>query len=154
MTQVEEQIVQMLRRIIRSIDLHSRSLSRDFKLTWPQLAALQELQRLGKTPLGRLAEEMYVGPPTVTGIVDRLEREGLAQRVREGDDRRKVLVTLTDEAHKLLAQKPSLLNEPLRERLVELSERQQKQMLVTLERLADMMEPHAEENGHGDTTPG
>ena len=34
---------------------------------------------------------MYIGAPTLTGIVDRLERVGLVQRLREQDDRRKVL---------------------------------------------------------------
>ena len=141
MTQVENEIVQSLRRIIRSIDVHSRALSREYELTWPQLAALQELERQGKCPVGRLASEMFIGAPTLTGIVDRLEQGGLVERLREAGDRRKVLVTLTEDGRRLLSRKPSLLNERVRSQLGELPERQQKRMLDTLQRLVAMMEP-------------
>jgi DNA-binding MarR family transcriptional regulator len=143
-----------LRRIVRAIDVHSRALSREYELTWPQLAALCELERLGKCPVGQLAGEMYVGAPTVTGIVDRLERDGLVERFREKGDRRKVLVGLTPKGRALLARKPSLLNEHLRTGLSCLSERQQKQMRSTLDRLAEMMESPQDSNGddsHGRT---
>ena len=140
MTDLEEQIVQSLRRITRAIDVHSRELSREYELTWPQLAALRELERLGKCPVGRLAAEMYVGAPTVTGIVDRLERDGLVKRFRTEGDRRKVLVGLTREGQQLLARKPSLLNDSLRKGLSRLSERERKQMRTTLDRLAEMMD--------------
>jgi DNA-binding MarR family transcriptional regulator len=147
MTKLEDEIVQSLRRIVRAIDVHSRALSREYELTWPQLAALCELERLGSCPLGRLAAEMYVGAPTVTGIVDRLERDGLVKRFREEGDRRKVLVDLTPKGEELLARKPSLLNEHLRKGLSRLSERQQKQMRSTLDRLAKMMESSQDSNG-------
>jgi DNA-binding MarR family transcriptional regulator len=147
MANMEDEIVQSLRRIVRAIDLHSRALSRDFELTWPQLAALSELERLGECPVGRLAAEMYVGAPTVTGVIDRLERDGLVKRFRAQQDRRKVLVTLTRRGKQLLAQNPSLLNEHLRKRLGQLSERQRKQMRNTLLQLAEMMEAPGEANG-------
>jgi DNA-binding MarR family transcriptional regulator len=140
MSNLEDEIVQALRRIVRSIDVHSRALSREYKLTWPQLAALSELERLGKCPLGRLAAEMYVGAPTVTGVVDRLERDGLVKRFRQSEDRRKVLVGLTPQGRKLLARRPSLLNDQLREGLSQLSQRQQQQMRTMLDRLVEMME--------------
>jgi len=147
MTELEDQIVQSLRRIVRAIDIHSRVLSREYELTWPQLAALRELERLGKCPLGKLAAEMYIGAPTVTGIIDRLERDGLVKRFREDEDRRKVLVALTPKGKELLAQKPSLLNEYLREGLSSLSERQQKKVRGTLDLLAKMMESPEHSNG-------
>ncbi|REJ75865.1 MAG: MarR family transcriptional regulator [Planctomycetota bacterium] len=146
MTQIEHEIVDSLRRIVRSIDLYSRSLSREYELTWPQLAALRELERLKKCPVGRLAAEMYVGAPTVTGIVDRLERNGLVKRIREEDDRRKVLVALTDEGRRLLSRNPYLLDEGVCRQLADLPERQQKQMLTSLNRLVSMMEA---EQGNG-----
>jgi DNA-binding MarR family transcriptional regulator len=149
MTKLEDEIVHSLRRIVRAIDVHSRALSREYELTWPQLAALRELERLGKCPVGRLAAEMYVGAPTVTGIVDRLERDGFVKRFREKVDRRKVLVNLTSKGQELLARKPSLLNERLRTGLSCLSERQQKQMRSTLDRLAEMMDSPKDSNADG-----
>lgn len=140
MTELEDEIVHSLRRIVRAIDVHSRALSRRYELTWPQLAALCELERLGTCPVGRLAAEMHVGAPTVTGITDRLERDGLVKRLREQGDRRRVLVQLTPQGERLLELKPPLLNEHMRAALLQLPERQQNQMRSTLVRLAEMME--------------
>ncbi len=147
MTQLEDQIVQSLRRIVRAIDVHSRALSRDYELTWPQLAALRELERIGTCPAGQLAAEMFIGAPTVTGIVDRLERDGLVKRFRKDEDRRKVLVGLTSEGKGLLARKPSLLSENLRSGLAQLTERQQKQIRSMLDLLAEMMESPPQPGG-------
>jgi DNA-binding MarR family transcriptional regulator len=153
MTKLEDEVVQALRRIVRAIDVHSRALSREYELTWPQLAALCELERMGKCPVGQLAAEMHVGAPTVTGIVDRLERDGLVERFRGTEDRRQVLVGLTPQAESLLARGPSMLNSHLRKGLSRLSERQQTQVRNTLCRLADMMEsPGRAGEGDGPST--
>lgn len=44
----------------------------------------------------RIAEELQVASPTVTGILDRLETEDLARRTRHPMDRRMLVVDLTD----------------------------------------------------------
>jgi DNA-binding MarR family transcriptional regulator len=51
----------------------------------------------GPSPAGRLAELTGLTTGAVTGVIDRLERAGFAQRVVEPTDRRKVIV-LPDEA--------------------------------------------------------
>lgn len=159
-TEVENEIIHSLRRIVRAIDVQSRALSREFDLTWPQLAALRELERVGRCPVGQLAAEMYIGAPTLSGIVDRLEQSGLVQRMREDDDRRKVLVDLTDAGRRLLSREPSLLSEGVRRELATLPSEQQNQMLKMLKRLVLMLEPtpnrdvrdEQRTNGHGENT--
>lgn len=47
-----------------------------------------------------LAQRVGVTEKTITGVVDRLERDGLVQRVREPSDRRVVLVELTKEGQR------------------------------------------------------
>lgn len=44
----------------------------------------------------RIAEELQVASPTVTGLLDRLEAEDLARRTRHPMDRRMLVVELTD----------------------------------------------------------
>ena len=51
----------------------------------------------GPSPAGRLAELTNLTTGAVTGVIDRLERAGFAQRVVEPTDRRKVIV-VADEA--------------------------------------------------------
>jgi DNA-binding MarR family transcriptional regulator len=51
----------------------------------------------GPSPAGRLAELTGLTTGAVTGVIDRLERAGFAQRVVDPSDRRKVIVK-PDEA--------------------------------------------------------
>ena len=70
----DDRVIAALRRIVRAIDLHSHQLFERFSVTGPQLIALQELARLGRVPVGVLARNVHVSHPTMTGILDRLEK--------------------------------------------------------------------------------
>src|SRR5919201_2872445 len=59
------------------------------------LRALDILDQRGPISAGELAEAMHLSSGAVTTLVDRLERVGYAQRRRDADDRRRVLVELT-----------------------------------------------------------
>lgn len=65
---------------------------------------LDILDRAGRMTAGRLAEENSLTTGAVTAIIDRLERAGLARRVRDESDRRKVLVEPTEKAGRLAAE--------------------------------------------------
>ena len=54
----------------------------------------------GQLTAGRLAAESGLSTGAVTTLLDRLERAGYVQRVRDTVDRRRVLVELTDEARR------------------------------------------------------
>jgi DNA-binding MarR family transcriptional regulator len=57
----------------------------------------------GPRPAGAIAEATRLTPAAVTALIDRLERRTLVRRARDADDRRKVMVEMTDEARKLAA---------------------------------------------------
>ena len=70
-------------------------------LTPPQthvLAALSLGDPAGM-PTSMLGQRISVSGPSMTGLIDRLEKQGLVTRERDGDDRRLVLVRLTDAGH-------------------------------------------------------
>ena len=56
------------------------------------------LDREGRLTAGQLADHVGLTTGAVTTLVDRLERAGLARRVRDSEDRRRVYVELTDAA--------------------------------------------------------
>jgi MarR family transcriptional regulator, organic hydroperoxide resistance regulator len=62
---------------------------------------LQELWREDGITQRELIERLSVEPPTVTGILQRLEREGLLSRRPDHDNRRVQRVYLTDSGRKL-----------------------------------------------------
>ena len=78
--EVEDQIVASIRRIIRAIDLQSRRLLDKHRLTGPQLATLREADKLGEISVSTLARAVHLSQPTVSGILNRLERRGLVVR--------------------------------------------------------------------------
>lgn len=61
-----------------------------------QLIVLTVLETDGPLPMRRLAEALDVSDASATGIVDRIEKRGLVERRHGTEDRREVLVQLTD----------------------------------------------------------
>ena len=138
--ELEDQVIVALRRITRAIDLHSRGLLQRYGLTAPQLAALQAIRRLGPVTVGMLARSIHLSQATLTGILSRLEGRTLVQRMRDGADRRSVVVQLTEAGTELLASAPSLLQDRFRDALMKLQQWERTQMLATLQRIASMMD--------------
>ena len=137
---MKRSILVALRRIIRAVDLHSHRLMEEHGLTGPQLAALQEIVRCGTASTRSLARSLHVSQPTITGILDRLERGGLITRTRNGTDRRAIDVAITEEGQRLLAAAPPLLQERFSEELEKLQTWEQTTILATLQRVAAMMD--------------
>ena len=137
---LEDQVIAALRRITRAIDLHSRLLLQKNGLTIPQLAALLAIQRLQPITVGAIARDIHLGPATVTGILGRLENRGLVSRTRGDLDRRSVVIQLTDDGAKLVAEAPSLLQDRFHRELTKLQEWERTMILATLQRIASMMD--------------
>jgi DNA-binding MarR family transcriptional regulator len=70
--------------------------SGDVRLSLRQLSALSMIES-EVTTLGDVARRLMVTPAVVTGLIDRLERRGYVRRVNSADDRRRVLLALTDK---------------------------------------------------------
>jgi len=64
-------------------------------LTLPQYRVIRVLGRFGAMPMNKLGEHMFVTPPNITGLIDRLEGRGYIARKGSGTDRRIVIMRLT-----------------------------------------------------------
>ena len=80
---------------------HMSKLFRDHfgrvQLTFPQALVLTVLGEDGPLPISSLAERTGSANSTVSGIVDRLEKLGLARRERSGADHRIIYVAATEQ---------------------------------------------------------
>jgi DNA-binding MarR family transcriptional regulator len=137
---LEDEIVSALRRIVRAIDLHSRRMVDECGLTSPQIVVLREASRLRGSSISALARAVSLGQPTVSGILDRLEAQGLVRRKRSTEDRRSAFVTVTAKGARVLEETPSLLQDRFRLELSRLEGWERTQMLALLQRLASMMD--------------
>ena len=79
----------------------TKELARSVLLTGPQLTVLKMLEGLGDLSLSELSERIRAQNSTVTGIIDRMEREGLVLRARSTEDRRVVKIRLTDKGSRI-----------------------------------------------------
>lgn len=68
----------------------------------PRLSALSVVVFAGPLPIGELATAEGVAPPTMTRLVDGLERDGLVRREADPEDRRGVLVRATTQGSRVL----------------------------------------------------
>lgn len=91
----------------------------DTTLTLNQLSAMGTLARLGPLTLGELAAAERIQPPSMTRTVSALEARGLVVREADADDRRLVIVRLSDKGTQMLAadrrRRDAWLNHRLRE---------------------------------------
>jgi len=136
---ISDQIEAALRRIVRSMDLHSRAMVQRNGLTSPQ-AALMKALTSGPLSAGVLASRINLSQGTVTDILKRLESRGLVHRLRDDGDRRRVIVSLTTEGQRIISNSTSHWQAPFSERLNELPEWEQSQLLAALQRLGHMMD--------------
>jgi len=73
------------------------------------------LQRNGIMPMSRLAELLGISQSNASGLIDRLEERGYVERNRVPEDRRIVLVRVTDAGAKLIEQNDALSDDLMRD---------------------------------------
>jgi len=137
---LEESILRSLRRITRAIDLYSRQLAKQYRLTGPQLVCLRYIRRHGPLAPSELAKAASLSQATITGIIDRLFAQELVTRERSEEDRRRVSVALTPKGEELVSALPSPLQERFAKRLEELPEGNQQVIDTILKQVVAMME--------------
>jgi DNA-binding MarR family transcriptional regulator len=70
-------------------------------ITYPQYLVLSALWEEDGRTVGAIAERLSLESSTITPLVKRLEAASLVTRVRQTDDERRVLVSLTDHGRAL-----------------------------------------------------
>lgn len=111
-----------------------------YELTHTQYKILMLLYRKQDQPLRQIDVENHFAMtnPTVTGIIQNLERKGLVQRVPNPDDRRSKLLVLTERA--LSMQKElHALGESLENQITaNLTEHESRQLIELLNKILQM----------------
>ena len=107
----QEEAVLNLFRTSDRIHIRFTRLFREHGLTPSQYNVLRILRGEGqRLPILDVAARTITVVPGITGLIDRLERDGLVCRERSAEDRRVIYVAITPRGLELLAR----LDEPLR----------------------------------------
>lgn len=139
-TRYDLRILQAIRRIIRSAGLYSHKLAALHGVTVPQLVCLMKVAEKAPITIKALSKEVFLSPSTLVGIVDRLESKDLVERRRSTEDRRQVLLSVTERGLELIARSPSPLHESLSQSVSRLNEEERANLAGSLERIVDLME--------------
>lgn len=90
-------IIELVKEIMKITKKIARQQFDQFDITAPQGMLLGQLIRHGKMKVSDLSQKMGLSNSTVSGIIDRLEKQGMVQRTRSQEDRRVVYVDVTPE---------------------------------------------------------
>jgi DNA-binding MarR family transcriptional regulator len=104
-------------------------------LTATSTAALATVRKRGPVTLGELASLEQVAPPTMTKVVETLERNGFVTRRVDPDDRRVARVSITTAGTRYLDRSRARRTAWLAARLGELSPQQVEQLEGTIDLL-------------------
>lgn len=113
----------------------TKGMAREVGLTGPQLTVIKLLESFENLSLSSLSERIRAQNSTVTGIIDRMEREGLVRRERSTTDRRVVHIRLSDKGQKLARQIQVEPMEIFRGALLHLSAQDLKDLLRIMNKL-------------------
>lgn len=93
----------LLARTARGMKRALESRLSEYNITASQYIVLAQLDDEDGISLSQLGERLDFDNPTITGVVDRMERHGLVVRRRVADDRRVINVFLTTKGANLLS---------------------------------------------------
>jgi DNA-binding MarR family transcriptional regulator len=141
------EILIKIRKIVRSINLESKKIQKEYGVSIPQILCLNYLNESQnyQATQGEIKKFLHLNASTTSGIVNRLETKGFVARLPKFGDKRTVTISLTSKGVKLLEQIPSLLHEQLSKKLAKLNPDNIKNLKDNLELLVKLLEIDAVE---------
>ena len=104
---VRAQALERLRTLISALSHSARAVERSTGITNAQLFLLQQLAEADFLSVNDLAARARTQQSTVSIVIARLVRAGLAAKRRSADDRRIAIVSLTPKGRRLLTYAPA-----------------------------------------------
>ena len=99
---VHRNLPRLLLQARESVMAHTRPSLRAHALSDQQWRVLRVLGEHGVVETGRVAREAFILGPSLTGVLARMERDGLIRRERDPDDQRRTVVEATAKGLKLV----------------------------------------------------
>ncbi len=97
---VHRNLPRLLLQARESVMAHTRPGLREHGLSDQQWRVLRVLGEHGVVDTGRVAREAFILGPSLTGVLGRMERDGLISRTRDTTDQRRTVVEPTAKGRK------------------------------------------------------
>jgi DNA-binding MarR family transcriptional regulator len=118
-----------------------------------QFKAIATITMLGPQPVGELGRRLGISEPAASLLVGKLEERGLAARVRDEEDRRRILVTATEAGDELAARLRQGREEQVQQWLGQLSDDELRGLLLGFRGLLRVVRAERARDGAGDGEP-
>ncbi len=136
--QYQRDILDAIRRILRSLRASSRVTESELGISGAQLLVLQCLRSAESLTINELAERTQTHQSSVSVVISKLTKADLVKRRPSAEDGRKVEVALTAAGARMLSRKsPGLAQERLFAALSELPRSKQKQLAELLTQVVE-----------------
>ena len=133
---LENYVGHLLRKATqRASEIFQRVMS-DFDVTPTQFAALVKLADEGEVSQNVLGRLTAMDPATILGVVSRLRRRNLVDSRLDPNDGRRILLHLTDDGKRLVAEMRSVASAVTTEALSPLTKTESRTFLRLLQKLA------------------
>lgn len=99
---VHRNLPRLLLQAREAVMAHTRPSLREHALSDQQWRVLRVLGEHGAVEIGRVAREAYILGPSLTGVLARMERDGLVRRTRDAADQRRTVIEPTAQGKKLV----------------------------------------------------
>ena len=143
----QEQVVQLVDNLFFLFQALHRGMEADANkggITVPQRIVMHQLFKHGGLSVKELSQKVGLSHSTISGIVDRLERKGMVNRLQDPQDRRFTKVTVSETVRNYIQnQRPRHMLEFMMDVFKDASEEQQRVILegvTTLRQLLDKEE--------------
>ncbi|MBS2096844.1 MarR family winged helix-turn-helix transcriptional regulator [Carboxylicivirga linearis] len=131
-----------IRKIVRSVDIESKKIQKEYGVSIPQVLCLNFLHDSPnyQATQGEIRKFLNLNSSTVSGIINRLEKKGYLARLPKTGDKRVVNIALTSAGDTLLDRIPALLHEQLSEKLQNLEPSEFKKVEDSLDTLVTLLD--------------
>jgi MarR family transcriptional regulator, organic hydroperoxide resistance regulator len=131
---LSKQLMQAVRR------LRGREAQQRCAMSFAQYSLMRALADGGDQSSGQLAAAAGLTPAATTQMIDYLEREGVVERRRSGEDRRVVVLRLTDEGRRRLEVKHAEIEDRWSSALAGLEDEELHDAARVIDRLSRMLD--------------
>jgi DNA-binding MarR family transcriptional regulator len=122
----------------------SKRMASRLGVTGPQRLVIRIVGRFPDVPAGRLAKLLHLHPSTLTGVLARLEAQGLLRRRRDRRDRRRWLLALTAKGARMNVDSAGTIESAVRSALRRASPRELAAARALLATIARALEKPAQ----------
>jgi homoprotocatechuate degradation regulator HpaR len=99
---IHRNLPRLLLQARESVMAHTRPQLREHALSDQQWRVLRVLGEHGVVETGKVAREAFILGPSLTGVLARMERDGLIRRARDPADQRRTVVEATGKGMQLV----------------------------------------------------